>query len=29
MVSVGDDEYQRYISDLGLNYEEAKDKIIW
>ncbi len=29
MLALGDDEYQRYISDLGLNYEEAKDKIIW
>ena len=29
MLALGDDEYQRYISDLGLNYEDAKDKIIW
>ena len=29
MLALGDDEYQRYINDLGLNYEEAKDKIIW
>ena len=29
MLALGDDEYQRYISDLGLNYDDAKDKIIW
>ena len=29
MLALGDDEYQRYISNLGLNYKEAKDKIIW
>ena len=29
MLALGDDEYKRYISDLGLNYEDAKDKIIW
>ncbi len=29
MVSVGNEEYNRYIKDLGLNYEDAKDKIIW
>ena len=29
MLALGDDEYQRYISDLGLNYKDAKDKIIW
>ena len=29
MLALGDDEYQRYISNLGLNYEDAKDKIIW
>lgn len=28
IVSVGDEEYQRYIKDLGLNYDDAKDKII-
>lgn len=29
MLALGDEEYQRYISDLGLNYNDAKDKIIW
>ena len=29
MVSLGNEEYNRYIKDLGLNYEDAKDKIIW
>lgn len=29
MLALGDDEYQRYISDLGLNYDDAKEKIIW
>ena len=29
MQALGDDEYQRYIKDLGLNYDDAKDKIIW
>ena len=23
------EEYNRYLKDLGLNYEDAKDKIIW
>ena len=29
MVSVGDEEYNNYLKDLGINYEDAKDKIIW
>ena len=29
MLALGDDEYQRYISDLELNYDDAKNKIIW
>ena len=29
MAAVGDEEYQKYIKDLGLNYDDAKDKIIW
>ena len=29
MVSLGNEEYNRYLKDLGLNYEDAKDKIIW
>lgn len=29
MVSIGNEEYNRYLKDLGLNYEDAKDKIIW
>lgn len=27
--ALGEDEYKRYISDLGLSYDYAKDKIIW
>ena len=29
MVSLGNEEYNRYLKDLGFNYEDAKDKIIW
>ena len=29
MVALGNEEYNRYLKDLGLNYEDAKDKIIW
>lgn len=29
MVSLGNEEYNRYLKDLGLNYVDAKDKIIW
>lgn len=27
--SLGEEEYQRYLKDVGLNYDYAKDKIIW
>ena len=29
MVALGNEEYQRYVSNLGLKYEDTKDKIIW
>lgn len=27
--ALGEDEYRRYIDDLGLSYDYAKDKVIW
>ena len=29
LYTLGDQEYQKFITDLGLSYEEAKDKLIW
>ena len=29
MMALDNEEYQRYVKDLGLNYEDAKNKIIW
>ena len=29
LYTLGDQEYQKFITTLGLNYEDAKDKLIW
>ena len=29
MYSVGEQEYKNFVKELGLDYDEAKDKLIW